>query len=131
MPYFRHLTAAPSEAVDVQPTDVFSALALEMRLRCLLLLLVHKELCVCELTHATGAAQPTMSRHLAHLREAGLVVDRREGLWVHYRLNPDLPPWVLQALQDTATGIGHLDPFATDAAALADMPNRPRAPRCS
>ena len=127
----KHLTAAPPEAPDFAPTDVFAALAHEMRLRCLLLLLVHKELCVCELTRATGAAQPTMSRHLAHLREAGLVVDRREGLWVHYRLNADLPSWVLRALEDAATGTAHLDPFRADAAALAEMPNRPGAPRCS
>jgi len=44
-----------------------------------MLLLQHQELCVCELTYAIGAAQPHISRHLAQLRELGLVSD--EGLY--------------------------------------------------
>ncbi|MGB5736079.1 MAG: metalloregulator ArsR/SmtB family transcription factor, partial [Thiohalocapsa sp.] len=50
-------------------TEFFSALANDTRLRCLLLLSRHAELCVCELTHALGASQPHISRHLAQLRE--------------------------------------------------------------
>lgn len=131
MTHSGHFKRAPSEAMELQPAAVYAALAHEMRLRCLLLLLAHKELCVCELTHATGAAQPSMSRHLAQLREVGLVVDRRAGLWVHYRLHPNLPAWVLKVLQATASGIAHLDPFAADAATLAGMPSRPGAPHCA
>jgi ArsR family transcriptional regulator len=109
----------------------FAALSHQTRLRCLLLLLAHEELCVCELTHALGIAQPTMSRHLALLRDSGLVLDRREGLWIHYRLHPDLPEWAMGVLRDTAEGVTHTDPFAADAAALAAMPNRPGASRCA
>lgn len=117
--------------MHISPDTLFTALAHPTRLRCLLLLLAHDELCVCELTHAIGAAQPNMSRHLAQLREAGLVSDRREGLWIHYRLNPDLPGWVAAVLRDTADGVAHTAPFAHDRAALAQMPNRPGAPRCA
>ena len=77
--------------MNISPESLFAAMANSTRLRCLLLLLAHEELCVCELTHAIGAAQPNISRHLAQLREAGLVNDRREGLWIHYRINPELP----------------------------------------
>jgi len=44
------------------------------------------EMCVCELREALGLAQPTVSKHLKVLEEAGLVASRKEGLWVNYRL---------------------------------------------
>jgi len=47
-----------------------------------------RELCVCELRAVLGLAQPTVSKHLKILEEAGLVVSRKEGQWVHYRLSP-------------------------------------------
>ena len=65
----------------------FAALGNDTRLRCLVLLEREGELCVCELTHALGIIQPVVSRHLAVLREAQIVVDRREGVWIHYRIN--------------------------------------------
>jgi len=117
--------------MNIFPESLFSALAHPTRLRCLLLLLEHRELCVCELTHAIGAAQPSISRHLAQLREAELVSDRREGLWIHYRITPDLPQWVTNVLKHTAKGVSQTAPFADDLAALAAMPNRPGTPRCA
>lgn len=44
------------------------------------------ERCVCELQKVVGSDISTVSKHLAVLRAAGLVTDRKEGLWVHYRL---------------------------------------------
>ncbi|HHX63966.1 MAG TPA: winged helix-turn-helix transcriptional regulator [Chloroflexi bacterium] len=44
------------------------------------------ELCVCHITEVLGLSQSTVSKHLAVLRNAGLVNDRKEGLWVYYRL---------------------------------------------
>jgi ArsR family transcriptional regulator len=117
--------------VNATPTELFAALANETRLRCLVLLLRHDELCVCELTHATGAAQPHVSRHLAQLRGLGLVSDRRAGLWVYYRVRRELPAWARQVLEATAAGVDGRSPFADDARALAMMPNRPSAPRCA
>ncbi len=116
--------------MNIRPDELFSALAHDTRLRCLVLLMHHDEFCVCELTHAIVVAQPHISRHLAHLRELGLVSDRREGLWIHYRIHPALPEWVKSVLQTTAEGVRHEDPFATDELTLSVMPNRPGAPRC-
>lgn len=113
------------------PALLFRALSDTTRLRCLILLQREAELCVCELTYATGLLQPKISRHLAQLREAGLVLDRRAGQWVYYRLNPDLPAWVAGVLQATAQGLGSQPPFVTDGEALSNMPNRPSAPCCA
>lgn len=112
------------------PDSLFSAFAHGTRLRCLMLLMQHDELCVCELTHAIGAAQPHISRHLAQLRELGLVADRREGPWIHYRIHPQLPGWVKAVLRATADGVALDEPFASDEQALSAMPNRPGSQRC-
>src|SRR3954471_6724211 len=67
----------------------FKALADPTRLR-ILGLLMGGEVCVCDIHGTLGIPQPRASRHLAYLRRAGLVIDRKEGLWVHYSLaNPD------------------------------------------
>ncbi|HKJ00584.1 MAG TPA: metalloregulator ArsR/SmtB family transcription factor [bacterium] len=107
---------------------LFRALADETRLRCLVLLAGQEELCVCELTHALKVSQPKMSRHLAMLREAGLVADRRQGLWVFYQLNPGLPDWARAVLSDTVAGLARQPPFAADARRLTLMVNP--AERC-
>ena len=80
-------------------TDFFRLLSDPTRLRCLLLLQAHGELCVCELTTALDTIQPKISRHLAMLREAGVVADRRQGQWIYYRLHPQLAAWQTQILQ--------------------------------
>ncbi|MCM8830416.1 MAG: metalloregulator ArsR/SmtB family transcription factor [Candidatus Omnitrophica bacterium] len=64
----------------------FSALANETRLR-ILILLSQKELCGCHLEWALGLTQAKVSRHLKVLKDAGLVKERREGLWVFYSLS--------------------------------------------
>ncbi len=110
---------------------LFTALAHPLRLRALLLLHEEGELCVCELNHALGVSQPMISRHLAHLRQWGLVSDRRQGLWVYYRLSADLPDWAQQVLADTAQGVAEQTPYISDRAALAEMPNRPGAACCA
>jgi ArsR family transcriptional regulator len=111
--------------------NLFSSLSNETRLRCLMLLLRHAELCVCELTFALGISQPHVSRHLALLRESGLVVDRRAGLWVYYRLNPQMPEWISKILNEAYQGLAALSPYADDAQTLEEMPDRPDSPRCA
>ncbi len=64
---------------------LFKAFADPVRLR-LLNLLAGGEVCVCHLHDALDLPQSTVSRHLGYLRRRGLVVGRKEGLWVHYRL---------------------------------------------
>ena len=93
---------------------LFKALADETRLRASLLLEARGELCVCELTQALGVSQPKMSRHLAALREAGVVSDRKQGLWVFYGIAPALPGWARDVLSTTAAGVAGEPPFAGD-----------------
>lgn len=73
------------ESTPEQSAALFKACADPVRLR-LLNLLAGREVCVCHLHDALELPQPTVSRHLAYLRRAGLVVGRKEGLWVHYSL---------------------------------------------
>jgi ArsR family transcriptional regulator len=65
---------------------IFKALSEETRLR-IIKLLEHGELCVCDLVAALGLVQPKVSFHLAVLKEAGFIKDRKEGKWTHYRLD--------------------------------------------
>jgi ArsR family transcriptional regulator len=109
----------------------YAALSHEIRLRSLMLLQTQGELCVCELTHALGLSQPMISRHLALLREAGLVMDRRAGVWIYYAINPALPEWAGSVLAATAAGVQAQSPFNADLQALQDMPNRPGASCCA
>lgn len=117
--------------MNIQSKDFFAALSHETRLRCLLLLVQHEELCVCELTQAIGASQPHISRHLGQLRELGLIMDRREGLWIHYRINPSIPDWATAVLHETARGLRNTLPFKNDENALSEMLVRPGATRCA
>jgi len=65
---------------------VFKALGDRNRLRILKMLEV-KPMCVCEITEILGIAQSSASRHLGLLRDAGLVVDEKDGLWVNYSIS--------------------------------------------
>jgi ArsR family transcriptional regulator len=113
-------------------TDTFfKMLADSTRLRCLMLMQADGELCVCELTHALSLSQPKISRHLAHLREAGVLVARRNGTWMNYRINPDLQGWALEILQSTLDGVRRAEPFRSDMKLLASMENRPGLACCA
>src|SRR6516165_7742843 len=72
------------DALD-ESVELLKAVADPVRLR-LLHLLVAGEVCVCHLHEALDLPQSTVSRHLAYLRRRGLVVGRKEGLWVYYRV---------------------------------------------
>lgn len=64
---------------------LFKALSDETRLR-IIILLSEKELCVCEIEEALDSSQAKVSRHLAVLRNAGLVVSRRDDQWIYYSI---------------------------------------------
>jgi ArsR family transcriptional regulator len=78
----------------IQVTDtqrsarLFQALADPTRLR-ILDQLAHGEHCVCDLTDALEAGQSRLSFHLKTLKDAGLVMDRRDGRWIYYALSSD------------------------------------------
>ena len=92
---------------------VFKALADQTRLR-ILGLLAADEVCVCEIHESLRIPQPTASRHLAYLKRAGLVIDRREGLWVHYRLATPSDEVLRTVLNSTAHCLTHLPTTACD-----------------
>ncbi|MHB8534723.1 MAG: metalloregulator ArsR/SmtB family transcription factor [Sulfuricaulis sp.] len=116
--------------MTLTPEILFQALGDPTRLRLLMLLTTGEELCVCELTHALELSQPMISRHLANLRSAGLVSDRRAGVWIYYRLHSDLPKWAQTILHETLRGFGKTQPYRTDRKTLRAMPNRPAVTRC-
>jgi len=92
-----------------QTTNLLKALTDETRLR-ILALLGHGELCVCDLIAVLELPQSTVSRHLALLKNAGWVTDRRQGLWMYYHLADTGMP-VRMTLQQTL--LAHLAGLAT------------------
>jgi ArsR family transcriptional regulator len=81
---------------------LFAALADRTRLR-LLNLIAGREVCVCYLVEILRQGQPKISRHLAYLRKAGVVAARREGKWMHYRIERPEDPAAASIL-DAALG---------------------------
>lgn len=103
--------------------SIFDIVTDSTRRRLLALLLTEGELCVCELTAALDEIQPKVSRHLAVIREAGLVAARREGTWMFYRLNDGLPTWA-HTLLDALTK-GAVAELVGDRQRLKTMKSRP------
>jgi len=96
------------------PDDFAYAIADSTRLRVLVLLIQKEELCVCQLTDAIDIQQPKMSRHLSILRKKNILLHRRNGLWIFYRLHPELPVWAYQTLQKLSLGCLNLQPYQDD-----------------
>jgi ArsR family transcriptional regulator, arsenate/arsenite/antimonite-responsive transcriptional repressor len=96
----------------------FQALGDMTRLR-LLNLMGDQEVCVCYFTEILGGPQPKISRHLAYLRNAGVVSARREGKWMHYRIV--MPPHIgaLQVLRQTLETLKDDKAMSADRARLA------------
>lgn len=76
----------------------FKCLADETRLQILWLLMLADELCVCEVMETLGISQSKASRHLRYLYHLGLVADRRQGLWMYYRLAAAPGSWQARQL---------------------------------
>lgn len=115
--------SASSEIKPLQAVDFYKLLADETRLFSLLLIMHEQELCVCELMEALDQLQPKISRHLSQLRKAGLLLDRRQGQWVFYRLHPLLHDWMRDVLYQTGQHSAHL--LKQPLTRLQAMPNRP------
>ncbi|XKF16388.1 metalloregulator ArsR/SmtB family transcription factor [Halomonas sp. BLK-85] len=82
-----------STSLTLTPLQLFKCLSDDTRLSLVLLIAQEGELCVCEMTYALDLSQPKVSRHLAQLRQCGLLRDQRDGQWVYYRLASGLPVW--------------------------------------
>jgi ArsR family transcriptional regulator len=118
----------PTTPLPLNPVEFFKLLADETRLYSLLLVVQEGELCVCELTTALVESQPKISRHLAMLRNAGVLLDRRQSQWVFYRLNPALPTWAYQTLVQThAQSTELLAPLMQNLCVMGERPQRAKA----
>jgi DNA-binding transcriptional ArsR family regulator len=87
-----------------EAASFFKVLADEARIQMLWLLFNHQELCVCDFMEVLGITQSKASRHLRKLHNAGLVSDRRSGLWIYYSLKPvanDFVQTFLETLNST------------------------------
>lgn len=109
----------------MSPESLFSVMSDATRLRALMLIQAETELCVCELTHALDETQPKVSRHLACMREAGIVSARRRGTWMHYRIDPGAPAWACKILDSTYRQLGEATPYRDDLRRLSTMSDRP------
>jgi len=109
------------------PVDLYKCLSDETRLLATLLIYKEGEACVCELVEALACSQPKLSRHLAHLRQSGLLIGKRQGQWVFYSINPDINGWIIQVLEQTYEG--NQQDLRDPRKRLNEMVNRPD--RCS
>jgi ArsR family transcriptional regulator len=83
-----------------QTSEILKALADPTRLQIALALRDAREpVCICDFTATFDLSQPTVSHHMAKLREAGLVDVTKKGIWSFYRLAPGLPPAARRILE--------------------------------
>jgi ArsR family transcriptional regulator len=106
---------------------LFRAFSDRTRLR-ILHLLRGGEVCVCDLQRVLGVPQPKVSRHLAYLRRAGLVLARKQGLWSYYTLAPARDGVHRKLLECLTTCFAHVPELARDDARLKQC--RCGADRC-
>lgn len=104
--------------------QMFKALADDTRLR-ILALLAAGEVCVCHIHGALDLPQPTVSRHLAYLRKTGLVAARREGLWMHYRLEMPEAPAAARVLKASLDAVHATSGITTDRRRLSGLVSIP------
>lgn len=115
---------------DILPTEFYKTLTDDIRLKTLMLTHYHGELCVCELMASLNEdSQPKVSRNLAVLKKSKVIVDRKHGQWVFYRINPDLPLWAKFVIAQTTES--NADLITDEIERLAKMQGRPeRASFC-
>ncbi|MCG7586800.1 metalloregulator ArsR/SmtB family transcription factor [Photobacterium sp. OFAV2-7] len=88
----------------VGPVELFKIMSDPLRLRILMLIEDEQALSVGDLTKVLDVSQPKVSRHLALLRDGGVLQDQREGLWIFYRLADHLPAWIRHTLATVRNG---------------------------
>lgn len=107
--------------------NLFMALADKTRLR-LLNLMREDEICVCFFVEVLGESQPKISRHLAYLRNAGIVETRRDGKWMHYKIIEPENEKAAQILRDTLSWLEFNEEMQVEYQALAEACCSPTAP---
>lgn len=108
----------------LDPIAFYKSLTDEVRLKALMLIEYHGELCVCELMEALEEdSQPKVSRNLAVLKKAHVITDRKHGQWVFYRINPALPLWAKSVIAQTTEN--NIPLIGDEITRLDTMQNRP------
>ena len=93
------VTAPMPEAEAIRLSAVFKALGDPARVQILYMLKAASEpVCVCDFTAALDVGQPTVSHHLAKLKDAGFVISEKRGIWSFYQLDPTMPETLRAAL---------------------------------
>lgn len=105
----------------------FLALSDRTRMR-LLNLMQDDEVCVCFFTEVLQAPQPTISRHLAYLRQAGVVSARREGKWMHYRIVEPTDPGAARVFREIRAWLSEDPELRHDRERLIRVCCSPRTP---
>lgn len=108
-------------SAPVGTDSLFELLADSTRRRILALLLDHREICVCRLVGALDVPQPKVSRHLAAMRAAGVLVSRRKGTWILYRLDPQVPGWAMRVIAMMSEGARDEPAYRTDSERLVQL----------
>jgi protein-tyrosine-phosphatase/DNA-binding transcriptional ArsR family regulator len=86
------------------PVELFKIMSDPLRLKVLMLIEDEKALSVSDLVNVLEVSQPKVSRHLALLREVGLLTIQKQGLWVFYSLSDQLPTWIKHTLTTVRNG---------------------------
>jgi ArsR family transcriptional regulator, arsenate/arsenite/antimonite-responsive transcriptional repressor len=115
----------PDKKFDMEM--LFRALADRTRLR-LLNLMRDGEVCVCFFVEILGTNQPKISRHLAYLRRAGIVAARREGKWMHYRINTPADSYAADVLSDVQAWLAEDKEMQRDRSQLMKVCCAPQLP---
>lgn len=106
------------------------ALADENRLRAIMAL-VDRELCVCQLIDLLGLAPSTVSKHMTLLRQARLILGRKQGRWMYYRLpGMEASPEVRGALDWVTKSLADHESVQKDIERLGEILKIPEDVRC-
>lgn len=80
-------------------TEIFKAVSEPNRVR-ILLMLLDKPLCVCEITSILKLSTATVSNHLSYLKQIGFVSDRKDGKWINYQIKEDIDNTIILTILD-------------------------------
>ncbi|MEC6797007.1 metalloregulator ArsR/SmtB family transcription factor [Photobacterium sp. S4TG1] len=92
----------PSDTIGA--VELFKIMSDPLRLRILMLIDDEVALSVGDLTKALQVSQPKVSRHLALLRDSGVLQDQREGVWIFYHFPRELPQWIRHIFDTVRNG---------------------------
>ncbi len=68
-----------------EKVEIFKVLSELNRVR-ILMMLLNKSLCVCEITNILQLSTATVSNHLSYLRDNGFIIDTKDGKWINYKI---------------------------------------------